>query len=74
MLGVLSAERASSRLWQNSREQHFLTLSVHLRRDNVEWDEEQEEAAQKAIERQKLAPISPEEQGELGTARHRRNT
>jgi len=36
-----------------------------LCRDNVEWDEEQEEAAQKAIEKQKLAPISPEEQGEF---------
>lgn len=34
-------------------------------RDNVEWDEEQEEAAQKAIEKQKLAPIPPEEQGKL---------
>lgn len=29
----------------------------------MEWDEEQEEAAQKAIERQKLTPIPPEEQG-----------
>lgn len=33
-------------------------------RDNVEWDEEQEEAALKAIEKQSRAPISPEEQGQ----------
>lgn len=38
--------------------------SAVYRRDNVEWDAEQEEAALKAIERQEQSPISPEEQGE----------
>lgn len=35
-----------------------------IARDNVEWDEEQEEAALKAIEKQSRLPIAPEEQGQ----------
>lgn len=35
-------------------------------RDNVEWDEEQEEAATQAIQKQQQAPITPEEQGGCG--------
>jgi len=38
---------------------------THNAWDNVAWDEEQEEAASKAIEKQQAVPITPEEQERL---------
>lgn len=41
----------------------MMILHMPTSRDNVAWDEEQQEAATKAIEKQRSAPIDPEEQG-----------
>lgn len=52
--------------------EYSLTTFTRTIRDNVEWDEEQEEAARRAIEKQERAPIPTEEQGKLANATYSR--
>jgi hypothetical protein len=51
--------------WPSMLPSLYICLVLCIARDNVEWDQEQEEAALKAIEKQASLPIAAEEQGQL---------
>lgn len=50
--------------WPSILPSLYICLALCIARDNVEWDQEQEEAALKAIEKQASLPIAAEEQGQ----------